>query len=105
MEILKVKQLSKLKLTVYKGSDEVKSCYRKVVLTGKGSEEYDITLRGDDALIPLEVGQLVMVDLRCESYCLEGEWNHDYYVMSITPLEMNAKIEFEEVDDWTSCLV
>jgi hypothetical protein len=75
MTILMVKQLSKLTLTVYKGSEEVKSCYRKVVLTDKGSEEYDITLTGGDALIPLEVGQQVLVDLRCES------WKHELHVV------------------------
>lgn len=89
-----VKELKKLVITVYKGSDSVENCSRKVVLTNsRGDKDYDITLTGGDALIPLEVDQLVMVDMRWESFRMNGEQYDEYYVMSIQPLDKNVKIE------------
>lgn len=104
MTISKVKQLSKQVNTFYKGSDSVEDCYRKVILTNmKGNECYDVTLWGGDALIPLEVGQKVLVDLRCECNSIGGKEHYHYYVRSIHPLEKNVKIKY--VEDWTTHLV
>jgi hypothetical protein len=101
---LEVKKLIEQRITVDKDCGFVDGCYRKVVFTNfGGGEDFDITLTGGDALIPLEVGQRVMADLRCDHYWINGEWKDEYYIMSIKPLEMNVKIEF--VEDWTTHLV
>lgn len=103
-KIFKLKMLYEQVITLYEGSDCVENCYRNAVLTDMdGSKCYDITLRGGDALIPLEVGQKVLVDLRWDSAKMDGVDYDYYYVMSIHPLEMNAKIEY--VKDWTTHLV
>ena len=103
MVILKVKKIGKLNLTVDKGSSSVKGYYRKVVLTDLGdNENYDIALTGGDALIPLEVGQHVLADLRCDSYKLNGEWKDEYFIEFIKTMDQNYKIEI--VEDWTTHL-
>lgn len=104
LEVCKIKTLSEQVITLYEGSDCVEDCYRNAVITDMdGSKCYDITLRGGDAFIPLKVGQKVLADLRWDSTKMDGvEYDH-YYVMSIHPLEMNAKIEY--VKDWTTHLV
>jgi hypothetical protein len=104
MEILKVKKIGELIITVNKGSSSVDGCYRKVVLTDLGdNEDYDIALTDGDALISLEVGQHVLTDLRWNSFKMNGEWMDEYYVMFIKPMNQNYKIEF--VEDWTTRLV
>lgn len=104
MDILKVKKIGELIITVIKGSSSVDGCYRKVVLTDLGdNEEYDIALTGGDALISLEVGQHVLTDLRWNSFKMNGEWMDEYYVMFIKPMNQNYKVEF--VEDWTTRLV
>jgi len=104
MAILKVKKIDELIITVNKGSSSVEGCYRKVVLTDlRDNEDFDIALTGGDALIPLEVGQHVLADLRCDHLRINGEWKDEYFVMSIKTMDQNYKIEF--VEDWTTHLV
>ena len=95
MNIYQLKKLSEQKITVYEGSDCVEGCYRNAVLTDEnGNEDYEIVLTGSDALVLLEVGQLLLADLRCDSCYINGEWHDEYYLMSIHPLEENAKVEY-----------
>ena len=104
MEILKVKKIGELIITVIKGSRSVDGCYRKAVFTDLGdNEDYDIALTGGDALIPLEVGQHILADLRWNSYKINGEWIDEYYVESIKTMDQNYKKEI--VEDWTTRLV
>ena len=104
MVILKVKKIDELIITVNKGSSSLDGCYRKVVLTDlRDNEDFDIALTGGDALIPLEVGQHVLADLRCDHLRINGEWKDEYFVMSIKTMDQNYKIEF--VEDWTTRLV
>ena len=104
MKILKIKKIGELIITGHKGSSSVDGYYRKVVLTDLGdNEDYDIALTGGDALISLEVGQQVLVDLKCDSFKLYGEWIDEYFVTFIKPMDQNYKIEF--VEDWTNRLV
>ena len=104
MVILKVKKLGELIVIVDKGSCSVSGYYRKAVLTDlEDNVDNDITLTGGDALIPLEVGQHVLVDLRRDSYNINGEWKDEYFVMSIKIMDQNYKIEF--VEDWATRLV
>ena len=104
MVILKLKKIGELNITVDKGSRSVSGCYRKAVFTDLGdNEDYDIALTGGDALIPLEVGQHVLADLRWNHYKIYGECKDEYYVMSIKTMDQNYKIEFSE--DWTTRLV
>lgn len=104
MSILKVKQVGELILTVDKGSSSVNGYYRKAVLTDLGdNEDYDIALTGGDALIPLEVGQNVLADLKWDHYWINGEWKDEYFVESIKTMDQNYKTEF--VEDWTTRLV
>lgn len=106
MKICRLKKLSEQKITVYEGSDCVEGCYRNAVLTDMSdNEDLEIVLSGSDAFIPLIERQRVLVDLRVSSgRCAnDGKWYHDYYVMSIHPIEENAKIEY--VKDWTTRLV
>ena len=104
MKIVKVKQVDELIITVDKGSNCVDGYRRKVVLADlSDNEDYDIALTGGDALIPLEVGQHVLVDLRCDSYKLYDEWKDEYFVVSIKTMDQNYKIEI--VEDWTTHLV
>lgn len=96
MKALKIKQFSELNVTVIIDSDCVKTCYRKVVLTDlSGNHDYDITLNGDDALIPLKVGQHVLANLLWDHISID-EWKDSYLVLSFKPLDENAKIEFVE---------
>lgn len=104
MKRFKIKKIGEQNITVDKYSCCVKGIYRKVVFTDLGgNEDFDITLTGGDALIPLERGQHVLADLRCDHFWINNEWKDEYYVMSITPIEKNAIIEF--VEDWTTHLV
>ncbi len=104
MNILKVKKIGELIITVNKSGSSVSGYYRKAVFTDLvDNEDYDIALTGGDALIPLEVGQHVLADLRWDSYRINGEWKDEYYVMSIKTMDQNYKLEF--VDDWTTRLV
>ena len=104
MEILKVKQVDELIITVNKGSSSVSGYYRKAVFTDLGDNEvYDIALTGGDALITLEVGQHVLADLRCDHLRINGEWKDEYFVKSIKTMDQKYKIEF--VEDWTTHLV
>ena len=97
MIILKVKKLDELIITGHKGSSSVDGCYRKVVLTDLGdNEDYDITLTGGDALIPLEVGQHVLAELRCDHLRINGELKDEYFVKFIKTMDQNYKIEFVE---------
>lgn len=104
MKILKIKKLGKQTLTIEKGSDWVEGCFRKVVFTDlRDNEDYDITLTGGDALVPLTVGQHVLADLRCDHFKFYNEWKDEYYIISIKPLENNYETEYHE--DWTTRLV
>ena len=104
MVILKVKKIDELVITVDKGINSVSGYYRKSVFTDLGdNEDYDIALTGGDALIPLEVGQHVLADLRWDHYWINGEWKDEYYVKSIKPMDQNYKIEI--VEDWTTRMV
>ena len=104
MMILKIKKIGELILTVDKGSSSVSGYYRKAVFTDLGDNEvYDIALTGGDALITLEVGQHVLADLRCDPYCIYGEWKDEYFIKSINTMDQNYKIEL--VEDWTIRLV
>lgn len=87
-----VKQLSELYVTDLQGSDGLKGCYRDVVFTDiNGDNEYDITLTGGDARLPLEVGQQVLADLRWEHFKYNNEWKDEYFVNSISPLNIKRK--------------
>ena len=104
MIILIVKKIGVLIITVDKGSSSVSGYYRKAVLTDLGdNKDYDIALTGGDALIPLEVGQHVLADLRCDHLRINGEWKDEYFVESIKTMDQKYKIEF--VEDWTTHLV
>ena len=104
MKILKVKKIDELIITVNKGSSSVSGYYRKAVLTDLGdNEDYDIALTGGDALIPLEVGQHILADLRCDYLRMNGEWYNEYFVVSLKTMDQNYKIEI--VEDWTTRLV
>ncbi len=84
-----VKELSELYVTDLQGSDGLKGCYRDVVFTDiNGDNEYDITLTGGDARLPLEVGQQVLADLRWEHFKYNNEWTDEYFVNSISPLNI-----------------
>lgn len=104
MKILKVKKFFELIITVDKGGSSVSGYYRKAVFSDLGdNEDYDIALTGGDALIPLEVGQHVLADLRWDRYWINDEWENEYFVTSIKTMDQNYKIEL--VEDWTTRLV
>lgn len=104
MIVFIIKKFYKQNISIYKNSDVPVGIYRKVILTDcEGNVDYDITLTGGDARLPLEVGQHVLADLRFDSIKIDGEWKDEYYVNSIIPIEKNAKVEF--IDDWTTHLV
>lgn len=95
-------QLEELNVTLKRGCDEVMGCCRKVVLSSlDNSKKYEVTLTGDDALIPLEVGQRVIVDLMWNT--TTPPWDSGYHVLSIKPLDTNVKFDFD--DDWATRLV
>lgn len=88
-KVLLIKQLSELYVTDLQDSDGLKGCYRDVVFTDiYGDNEYDITLTGGDARLPLEVGQQVLADLRWEHFKYNNEWKDEYFVNSISPLNI-----------------
>ena len=104
MKIYIIKKIGELIITGEKGSSSVSGYYRKVVLTDLGdNKEYDIVLTGGDTLIPLEVGQHVLADLRCDYLRMNGEWYNEYFVVSLKTMDQNYKIEI--VEDWTTRLV
>ena len=104
MYVLKISKLSELKIIVLEGCDFVEGCYRDVSFTDSAGNEYpNIALTGGDALYPLEVGQLVLIDLWNDPFEMGGVRHNEYYVLSFKPLPKDTKIETHE--DWTSRLV
>ena len=95
MVLSKVVELGKQQVSVFKDSGEVVGISRDVTISTEHGD-IRITLTGGDALVTLKKGQRVIVDLGCDSYrdSVNGEWEDEYYVKSITPLEKGAIIDF-----------
>lgn len=101
--VLLIKQLSELYVTDLQDSDGLKGCYRDVVFTDiNGDNEYDITLTGGDARLPLEVGQQVLADLRWEHFKYNNEWTDEYFVNSILPLNIKRN---KAIQDFKSSII
>lgn len=104
MEIYNVKQLREQRITIDKDCGCVNSCTRKVVLIDLDDEEaFEVTLIGNDALVPLKEGQKVLIDLKWDHLEMNNECYDEYFVKSIKPLEDDVKIEY--VQDWNTHLV
>lgn len=95
MYLATVVDLKEQQVSVFKDSGEVVGISRDVTISTEHGV-IRITLTGGDALVALRKGQRVIVDLGCDSYrdSVNGEWEDEYYVKSITPLEKGAKIDF-----------
>ncbi|MCR4602547.1 MAG: hypothetical protein K5683_03290 [Prevotella sp.] len=103
MEIYIIKKICEQIVTI-NDFNEVGKVERKLVINNlKDDEEIELTLIDDDALVPLKVGQKVLIELRCESYSCYGKRYYHYYALSISPLEDNAKIVYHK--DYTTRLV
>ena len=95
MVIKKITKVEELKITVEKGCDSVNSISRQIGIEDSDGKALKLTLTGEDALIPLKVGQFVLIDLRF-STCLndlDGSVSNEYYAMAIKPICEDFVIE------------